>query len=324
MPVHNGERFLRSAVSSVLAQTYDNWELIVVDDGSDDSTPDILMSYSEPRMKVLRHEQNRKVAACGNRAISVATGRYIARLDADDVCLPTRLDEQVSYMEANPDVALVSSAAHEINEKGVRIGFRSGGLSNCALRLTLASLNPIIHSSVMFRTDAARELNGYSEEARYWSCDDYELWSRIVLCGKVVLLPQPLVEYRVHSSSISANNGRDQGHQGQRIARACLERILDREVDDPTWSAWWRFTMTKPGRAVGFNPREVKTLSSLVSEMIRRVPHEQVGRCTVPWLWAKHALALALLRRGPISPSARFRFLLMALKIGPEALVAHR
>ena len=128
MPVYNGERFLRSAISSVLAQTYDDWELIVVDDGSNDSTPDILMSYSDSRIKVLRHEQNRKVAACCNRAMSVASGRYIARLDADDACLPTRLAEQVSYMEANPDAALVGSAAYEINEEGVRTGFHHHGV----------------------------------------------------------------------------------------------------------------------------------------------------------------------------------------------------
>lgn len=324
MPVYNGERFLRSAVGSVLAQTYDDWELIVVDDGSDDSTPDILMSYSDSRIKVLRQEQNRKVAACCNRALSVTSGRYIARLDADDVCLPTRLAEQVSYMEANPDVALVASAAYEINEEGARIGFRPGGLGNCALKLTLVLCNPITHSSVMFRADTARYLNGYSEDECYRFSEDYDLWSRIALCGKMVVLSQPLLEYRVHSTSVTTVNWEEQNRQAECVARISLERILGREVDDRTWSAWCRFTKTKPGRSVAFDAGEVRSLRLLVSGMIQRVQHERGGQCRLPWPWAKHALALASLRRGDIGANARLRFAFMALHIGIEALVAHR
>lgn len=324
MTVYNGEKYLRSAISSVLAQTYDDWELIVVDDGSNDSTSNILMSYCDLRIKVLHSEQNRKQAVCSNRAISVATGRYIARLDADDVCLPTRLAEQVIYMEANPDVVLVATAAYEINEVGVRIGYRPGGISNCALKLTLVLFNPITHSSVMFRADAARELNGYNEDKRYWFSEDYELWSRLAVCGKIVVLSQPLVEYRVHSTSVTTVYLGEQNRQAECVARLSLERLLGCEVDDLTWSAWWRFTKTKPGRAVAFDAREVSSLHLLILGMIRRVQHDRGGQCTHPWPWAKHALALAFLRRGDIAANARVRLMVMALHIGIEALVAHR
>ncbi len=323
MTVFNGESYLRPAVDSVLAQTFEDWELIVVDDASVDSTPSILRSYHDSRIKVMRREQNSKPAVCANWAISVANGQYIARLDADDVFLPNRLEEQVGYMNAHPDAVLVASAAYEIDEKGARVGFRPGGIGDCALKLTLAAHNPITHSSVVFRTDAARELNGYNEEKRSWFSDDYEFWTRILFRGKTIVLPQPLIEYRVHSNSISADNAADQSHHGEWMARAYIERMLGREIGDPTWSAWRRFVATKPGRVVAFDADEVRLLTVLVSEMIRRVSHERVGRCKVPWLWAKHALALALLPKNHIAAAARARFVLMALSIGIETLVVH-
>lgn len=324
MTVFNGEAYLRAALDSVLAQSFEDWELIVVDDASSDSTPAILRSYHDPRIKIICGELNRKPAVCANVAIADACGRYIARLDADDVFLPSRLEVQVGYMEANPDAVLVASAAYEINEHGARVGYRPGGMGDCATKLTLAAHNPIIHSSVMFRTDTARELNGYNEEERSWFSDDYELWTRIAFYGKTTVLPQPLVEYRVHESSISACNGQDQSHHGEWMARKYVEGILGREIDDPTWSAWRRFVMTKPGRPVAFEGADVRSLSSLVSEMVRRVPHECAGRCPVGWSWAKHALALAMLGKNQIRATARLRFLLMSLTVGLEVLIVHR
>src|SRR5580700_1874042 len=107
MSVYNGERFIREAIDSVLSQTLRDWELIVVDDASTDSTRDILVEYRDPRIRLLRNETNQKQAVCSNRGIAVASGRYIARLDADDVSLPSRLADQVSYLDAHPEVAMV-------------------------------------------------------------------------------------------------------------------------------------------------------------------------------------------------------------------------
>src|ERR1039458_5312287 len=140
MPVYNGEKFLRTAVDSVLWQTFEDWELVVVDDASTDSTPDILADYRDPRIRVLRNETNRKPAACANRGLAGASGRYIARLDADDVWLPDRLAVQLRYLEAHPEVTLVGSAAHLIDEAGVRFGLHPGGYNDCSLKFTFAAL----------------------------------------------------------------------------------------------------------------------------------------------------------------------------------------
>jgi len=323
MSVYNGERFLRTAIDSVLAQTFHDWELIVVDDASTDSTLDILATYRDPRIHVLRNERNCKQAVCANRGIAAASGRYIARLDADDVSLPNRLTEQVAYLEIHPDVALVASAAQFIDEAGSRIGAQPGGLNDCELKFTFASRNPVIHSTVLFRAEAARELKGYDEDRRYWYTEDYEFLSRLALHGKAHVLPQPLVEYRVHSASVSAISHKDQESQSGPITRSVLESALQGPVDDLGWRAWWRFNWTKPGVSVRFESDEVKRLSMLIPGLLRGIKHDSDGRCLLPWYWAKHALALALLRRGSIPIGARLRFLLLALKISTQKISSH-
>ncbi len=323
MSVYNGERFLRTAIDSVLAQTFRDWELIVIDDASTDSTPDILAEYRDPRIQVLRNESNRKQAVCSNRGIAAASGRYIARLDADDVSLPNRLAEQVAYLETHPDATLIASATHIVDEQGRRVGFQPGGLNDCELKFTFASRNPVIHSTVIFRTEAARQLQGYDEDPRYWFTEDYEFLSRLALHGTAHVLPQPLVEYRVHSASVSALSHKEQEFQSEAITRSVLEAALHGPVDDRGWRAWWRFNWTNPGVAVCFESDEVKGLSILIPGLLRGIKHERGGRCVLPWYWAKHALALAILPRGPMPVGARARFLVLALKIAMLNIICH-
>lgn len=323
MSVYNGEKFLRTAIDSVLAQTFRDWELIVVDDASTDSTPEILSEYRDPRIQVLRNETNRKQAVCSNRGIAAASGRYIARLDADDVALPDRLAEQVAYLETHPDVILVASAAYFIDETGSRIGLQSGGLDDCALKFRFAVLNPLIHSTVVFRAEAARQANGYDEDPQYWVAEDLEFLLRIAFRGKAYVLSQPLAEYRVHPSSVSAKHRKEQQAQGELIVRAMLRRELGLEVDDACRAAWFRFTATAAGVPVRFESDEVERLSVLIPGLLRGFKHDRGGRCVLPWYWAKHALALAILPRGPIPVGARARFLVLALKIAMLKIIFH-
>ena len=323
MSVYNGERFLRTALDSILGQTFRDWELIVVDDASTDSTPDILAGYRDPRIHVLRNEKNCKQAVSSNRGIAAATGRYIARLDADDVSLPDRLTEQVAYLEKHPEVTLVASAAYFIDEAGSRIGLQPGALSDCELKFTFASRNPVIHSTVVISAEAAKRLNGYDEDPRYWFTEDYEFLSRLASYGKACVLPEPLVEYRVHPASVSAIKHKEQEFQSEAITRAVLKRAVKREVDDREWHAWGRFNWTKPGVPVRFESDEVERLSVLIPGLLRGFKHDRGGRCVLPWYWAKHALALAILPRGPIRVGARARFFVLALKIATLKIIFH-
>jgi GT2 family glycosyltransferase len=324
MSVYNGERFLRAAIDSVLAQTLQDWELIVVDDASTDSTPTILAEYRDPRIRILRNQTNRKQAACSNRGIAVASGRYIARLDADDVSFPNRLEEQIRFLETHPDVTLLASAAYFVNEGGERIGLQPGGLNDCGLKLMLVVLNPLIHSTVVFRTDVARQLNGYDEDPKYWVTEDLEFLARIAFHGKAHVLPQPLVEYRVHPSSVSIVHQKAQQAQCEMIVRAVLKEKIGLEVDDVCRQAWQRFLSTKPGIAVRFNSEEVKRLGVMIPGLLRTIKHDPDGHCVFPWRWSKHALALAILPgRGSIPIGARLRFLILAVQIAIQKLIRH-
>ncbi|HWY53245.1 MAG TPA: glycosyltransferase [Terriglobales bacterium] len=323
MSVYNGERFLRRAIDSVLSQTFRDWELIVVDDASRDSTPDILAEYQDPRIRILRNETNKKQAVCSNRGIAVASGRYIARLDADDVSLPSRLADQVSYLDTHPEVTMVASAAHIIDGAGSRVDFRPGGLNGCTLNFLFTRYCPVIHSSILFRAEAARPPNGYDEDPRYRVTEDYEFMARVALNGTARVLPEPLIEYRAHPSSVSAGNLEEQLSQTDFITRAIVRRATGLDVEDRHWQSWKRFFSTKPGVAVRFERDEVKALSVLIPALLRGFKHDPEGSCVLPLYWAKHALALAILPRNDISLGTRARLLVLAARIGVRKLISH-
>jgi glycosyltransferase involved in cell wall biosynthesis len=323
MSVYNGEKFLRAAIDSVLKQTLQDWELIVIDDASTDSTLSILASYRDARIRILRNEKNSKQAVCSNRGIAAATGRYIARLDADDVSLPDRLLEQVGYLDRHPEVAMVGSAAVFIDEDGARISFRPGGLNGCTVNFLSTWYSPIVHSTIVFRTAAARPPNGYDESPRYWFTEDYEFMARIAFQEGARVLAEPLVHYRVHPSSVTVSNPAEQRHQSDIIARANIKRATGIEIDDLCWQAWLRFLVTKPGIAVRFESEEAQRLNLLIPAVLRGLKHDPDGRCMLPWYWAKHALALSVGRRGHIAIGARARFLVLALRIAVYKAIWH-
>ena len=108
LPVYNAERFLREAIDSVLKQTFVDFEFIILNDGSTDKTEDIILSYKDPRIRYVKNEKNLKLIKTLNKGVDMARGKYIARMDADDISLPERFEKEVAYLEAHPDVAVVS------------------------------------------------------------------------------------------------------------------------------------------------------------------------------------------------------------------------
>ena len=109
LPAYNAERFLEEAIDSILAQTYKNFELIVLNDGSTDRTEEIILSYNDPRIRYIKNESNLKLIKTLNKGIALARGKYIARMDADDISLPTRFEKEIEFMEIHPDIGVCSS-----------------------------------------------------------------------------------------------------------------------------------------------------------------------------------------------------------------------
>jgi glycosyltransferase involved in cell wall biosynthesis len=202
MPVRNGARWLSEAVESVLAQTLSELELLAVDDGSTDETPEILARYAagDSRVRLLRPGSGGLVAAL-NSGLAAARAPIIARLDSDDVALPHRLERQVFYLERHGEIGLLGSWAYRIDEAGRLAGRLAPVVDSDDLRQVLIRSNPFIHSSVVFRAALARDLGGY--RAAFEAAEDYDLWLRISEAAEVANLSEPLIEYRVHAANVT-------------------------------------------------------------------------------------------------------------------------
>jgi glycosyltransferase involved in cell wall biosynthesis len=198
--VRNGEAYLREALDSLLAQTDDHFEVIVVDDGSSDHTQEILQEYHDPRLRVEFLPPVGRPAAL-LRAVAMARGEYLAVLDADDVALPHRLATQRAYLDSHPELALLGSRAVEFEGDWERIPWRPTGPA--AVRRALGMYNPFYFSSVMFRRQVYQAVGGFRLEDG-WSYDKAFL-VRVTAAHGVDILPEPLIRYRRHPAQVSAS-----------------------------------------------------------------------------------------------------------------------
>lgn len=221
MPVYNGERFLKSAVDSVLAQTFPDIELIIVDDGSTDGSYQIAMAYSDPRVRVRRHERNLGIVEALNGGIKESLGQYICRMDADDVAVAKRIELQVRYMEKNTYLAVVGANVILIDEDGAETGLMRYALASKEIKKTIFHHNPFAHGATMIRKSVLKTCGLY--DRRFLHNEDYDLWLRIAAQYEVANLPDFLLKRRVHTRSITGS--RETELTGFRI-RALLHAIL--------------------------------------------------------------------------------------------------
>lgn len=223
MPVYNGQAFLREAVDSVLRQSFRDFELLVVDDGSTDDSVAILQGRADPRIRIVRNARNLGLVASLNRGLAEARGRWVARADADDVNHPVRIERQLPLLErgfpaVGSDVMLIDADGHFRGHW--RAARHAEGLAwDLGFRCCFA------HGSVMFDPNRVRGLGGYRESVR---SEDWELWSRMVRAGeRLATVPATLVRYRQHGRSIMAGGGSaDHAETLGRLRRAQLAWIL--------------------------------------------------------------------------------------------------
>lgn len=235
MPNYNTpEEYLREAVESVLRQTYARFEFIIVDDASTGSDIEIIGSYDDDRIILLRNEKNMHVSHSLNRGMERAQGAYIARMDSDDVCLPDRLEKQVRFMEQRKDIDVLCSRVRMFgNKNGV---FSTGIKEPEHMKVAVFFGNPVMHPSVMFRASFLREHSvRYSTDAKYKAAEDYELWARCAFAGRIYEYPQVLLKYRMHAGQVSTATRNLQDTNANHVRRNMLERLGivpdPREVD---------------------------------------------------------------------------------------------
>ena len=210
MSVYNGEKYLKKAIESILCQTFTDFEFLIVNDGSTDATSDIVLSYADARIHFVRNEKNIGLARALNKGIKLAQGKSIARQDADDVSLPTRLEKEVLFLDQHKDVYLLGSAFQVINKKGEMLTTVPVLTGNSEIQPALLQANQFCHGTIMFRKSIATSVGLYRPE--FATAQDYDFWLRISERYAVANISEPLYQWRLTTNSISGARRIQQGY----------------------------------------------------------------------------------------------------------------
>lgn len=203
MPVYNGEKFLREAIDSILNQTYQDFEFIIINDGSTDSTEEIILSYDDARIVYVKNEVNLRLIKTLNKGIDIAKGKYIARMDADDVSLPNRLEEQVKAFLVDSDIDILQPRSILLDEKGKVGHLYLFSVGAEAIRYIIPFTNLVTHPAIMIKADILKSYK-YRDEEIALHIEDWDLWMRLLNDGySIQTIEKPLFLYRLTSTSIN-------------------------------------------------------------------------------------------------------------------------
>jgi len=225
MSVYNGENHLEEAIESILNQTFRNFEFIIIDDGSEDKSLTIINNYYDKRISLLINNKNIGLSASLNNGIKLSKGKYIARMDADDISLPERLEKQYNFMERNPDIGILGGGYHIINELGERMGTYIYPDNPIAIHWKLLAGPVFPHPTVMMRKKVLVE-NNLSYNKEYFVTQDYDLWCKMIQFTRGSNFPEVLIHYRHHEESKSKKELEKQEHFKVKISAKLLENIF--------------------------------------------------------------------------------------------------
>jgi glycosyltransferase involved in cell wall biosynthesis len=201
MPVYNAEKYLKAAIESILNQSFTDFEFLIIDDGSTDKSIDIIHSYQDSRISVIKNETNLGLIASLNNGIELSKGEFIARMDSDDISYANRLEKQLAYMMQNPDIGISGSWMYTIDTG--EIIYYPETHEKCK---TFKFFNsPLAHPTVIFKRELFLK-NNLKYSIDYPVCEDIELWKRCMKYTKLGNLCEPLLFYRIHSSNVSLQN----------------------------------------------------------------------------------------------------------------------
>lgn len=201
MSVYNGEKFLEEAIESILNQTFSDFEFLIINDGSTDNSVKIIESFEDSRIRLINNEKNLKLIASLNKGVSLAKGKYIARMDCDDISMPDRLEKEVKFLESNQEYGLVGTWYTVIDGEGIEKYNRSYPSNNELIKLFLSLNCPLAHGSIMGKTELFKQ-NAYGSKEHY-AVEDYELWVRMAKTTKIHNIPEYLFKYRIYGESFS-------------------------------------------------------------------------------------------------------------------------
>jgi len=204
MPAYNAGKYIDEAIRSVLSQTFTQFELIIVNDGSEDDTEKIIRSFADPRI-VLINQENKGISSALNIGLAVAKADHIARFDADDICYPDRLEKQFMFIKENPVYSIVGCDAdyYDIDNNYVYT-CHLPGKTNEEIQQLKIKICPFIHSGVLYKKQNILEAGGYNKHAHNF--EDHFLWTKVLKTGQAYNLPKVLLKVRLHPGSVSIDS----------------------------------------------------------------------------------------------------------------------
>lgn len=228
LPAHNAEAHLRAAIDSVLEQSFKDFELIVINDGSTDHTGEILGAFNDPRIRLILHGSNKGLIEALNAGIQTSTGRYIARMDADDISEPTRFQRQIEYLEMHPEIGVLGSAIKVINQWDRVLATVLMPSTAIDIEWAMPLVCPLAHPSVMMRSDIVKHAGGYPAGAVH--VEDYELWWRLSRNTRITNLSIPLLRLRKHCGSVTSTQRHTHLNSAAAVSKAEIDSWFDESV----------------------------------------------------------------------------------------------
>lgn len=272
MPVYNAEKYLGTAIESILNQTFRDFEFIIINDGSTDSSADIIRSYHDQRILLIENPINVGITSTMNRGLSMGRGEYIARMDADDISMPTRLEKQLDFLIHNKNIGVVGSAIRIIDHNGKPHHTSSFPQEDSLIRWTMCFSNPMANGSLMMRSENILRVGGYQSSA----AEDYNLLEKLNWVTAFSNLPDVLFYLRRSEKHVSytSRNRAAVISDSVRISHRRIEKILGEEVPITLIEMFWGVPLQKSGDALRMT-KLIFRLAAAITADVRLTPRER-------------------------------------------------
>lgn len=281
LPVFNAESYISESVSSILSQTFNDFELIIINDGSTDNSESIILSFNDKRIKYYRNDKNSGLIYTLNRGLGLAKGKYIARMDADDICNPNRFEEQVSFLQNHMDIGIVGSEAILFQDcPKNKYGYFYKPKNDKKIKAKLFVDNPIIHPTVLIRREVLEKINGYNYD--FFQVEDLALWIELSKITKFYNIPQPLINYRItpNSETKLSQVNPEKRHESLKGVTCYLFdtysiRISEEELDNYVYSLF----------RLNFNKVDIEILKDAYIKVIAQTSNKYIRReLSIRWI----------------------------------------
>lgn len=223
MSVFNGEEYLESSIESILSQSFENFEFIITNDGSNDSTEEILQKYRDCdfRIKIIKNEKNIGLTKSLNNILKICKGEFIARIDADDLSYKERLKKQLEFIESNEKYEMIASCCNIVDQDSKKLYTYCPPSNETCLKWNMVFINPIRHSTVFWKN------NNYLYDEKYEYAQDYEMWNRM---ENIFVIPDVLGAIRIHHKTITHQKIQQQDEYLTEVVRLKLEKYLEKQI----------------------------------------------------------------------------------------------